>query len=248
MIQSPVAYEAPKEQHVWDAIIAGAKAERRSCAKPLLPGRPAIIGGLQFQMPERYREILKTSTPYAFIDRAPINGKLGSGIYRVIPNAYHCHWTEDRPRDRFERFGGNLRPWKRDGKHIVVLASSGTCNSFWGRPDWINETVRTLQAHTDRPILLREKGAERPLEHALNGAHAVVSFVSMAAVEAAMMGIPVFADPMSPASQIGLNDIRKIETPIYPDRERWASTLGYWQFTVEEMRSGYCWSRVRERL
>ena len=247
-MQSPVAYEAPKEPHVWDAIICGAKAERRSVAKPLLPGRPAIIGGLQFQTPERYREILRTSTPYAFIDRAPINGKINSGVYRVIPNAYHCNWTEDRSIDRFQRFGGTLRSWARGGEHIVVLASSDVCNAFWGRTGWVDEAVKTLQRHTDRPILLRHKGSPRPLEHALSGAHAVVSFVSMAAVEAAMMGIPVFADPMSPASQVGLTDFSKIETPIYPDRERWAATLGYWQFTIEEMRSGYAWNRVTERL
>lgn len=245
---SPIAYEAPKEPHVWAAIRKGSGAISAKDTTPYDPSRPAIIGGLQFNMPRLYREIRDKGGRYAFIDRAPINGGRGSGIYRVIPNAYHCNWIEDRPIDRLQRFRGKVRPWRGGGSHILVCASSVPCNEFWDRPDWIEETLAVLVRHTDRPIRVRRKGDAGALEDALNGAFAVVSFLSMSAVDAAMLGVPVFVDPANPAAPVGLTDLSKIETPVYPDRERWAATLAYWQFTIDEMASGYAWNRVLERL
>lgn len=247
MTLSPVAYEAPKEPHVWDAIISGSGAIRGSCAMPLDTSRPAIIGGLQFQMPSLYREIRRTKTPYAFIDRAPINGGRGSNVYRVIPNAYHANWIEDRPDDRLKTFGGNYLPWRKGGKHILVCTSSDVCSAFWDRPAWLADTIAELKKHTDRPIKVRHKGDAGKPEDIMD-AHAAVTFVSMVAVDALRLGIPVFADPMSCAAPVARTELRHIESPIYPDRHPWLSSLAYWQFTVDEMRSGYCWGTVKERL
>lgn len=246
-MKSPVAYEAPKEPHVWDAIIRGSGAERATDRTPLDTSRPAIIGGLQFNMPNLYREIRRTSTPYAFIDRAPISGGRGSGVYRVIPNAYHANWVEDRPDDRLKMFGGLCAPWRRGGKHVLVCPSSDICAGFWDRPRWLAETLETLKHHTDRPIKIRHKNGGGDPADVLN-AHAVVTFVSMIGVDAARLGIPVFSDPASCAAPIAQTDLSLIEAPIRPDRSRWLATLAYWQFTVDEMRSGYCWNRIKERL
>lgn len=245
---SPVAYEAPKEPHVWDAIIRGSGAERSNCTGAKLDTtRPAIIGGLQFDTPRLYREIRKTGTPYAFIDRAPINGEKGSNVYRVIPNAYHANWIEKRPDDRLKMFGGKYAPWKKGGGHVVVCPSSDVCSAFWDRPNWISETIETLKRHTDRPIRIRHKyGGGDPAD--VLTAHAVVTFVSMVGVDAARLGIPVFSDPASCAAPIAQTDLSLIEAPIRPDRHAWLSSLAYWQFTVDEMRSGYCWKRMTERL
>lgn len=245
---SPVAYEAPKEPHVWDAIVQGSGASRSNCTGAKLDTtRPAIIGGLQFKTPELYREIRKTGTPYAFIDRAPINGGRGSNVYRVIPNAYHANWVEDRPVDRLARFNGDYMPWRRGGGHILVCPSSDVCAAFWDRPRWLADTLATLKRHTDRPIKVRHKYTNGEPSDVL-GAHAVVTFVSMIGVDAARLGIPVFADPASCAAPIAQTDLSLIENPIRPDRRAWLSSLAYWQFTVDEMRSGYCWNRVKERL
>lgn len=51
-------------------------------------------------------------------------------------------------------------------------------------------------------------------------------------------GVPVFVTQDSPAFQVGLTDLRKIEEPIYPDREKWLRTLSYSQFTLEELSNG----------
>jgi hypothetical protein len=45
---------------------------------------------------------------------------------------------------------------------------------------------------------------------------------------------------------MGLIDLSLIESPIYPDRDKWLAHLAYCQFSFEEMRSGAAWRMLLE--
>jgi len=45
---------------------------------------------------------------------------------------------------------------------------------------------------------------------------------------------------------MGLTDLSSIETPVYPDRDKWLAHLAYCQFSFEEMRSGAAWRMLLE--
>jgi hypothetical protein len=168
--------------------------------------------------------------------------------WRIVPNATHVTWVNDYPDDRFKQLGVEVHDWKTRGDHILVCPSSPTMERFIGRPGWTEQTVATLKRYTDRPIKIRHKPRARgtsgpaaarvPFAEDARNAHAVVTSVSMSAVEAACLGIPVFTHEQGPASPIALWDLSKIETPIRPDRTKWLNTLSYYQFTEKEIRQG----------
>jgi hypothetical protein len=65
-----------------------------------------------------------------------------------------------------------------------------------------------------------------------------VTYNSIAAAEAVSYGIPAFALAPTVAAPVVSNDLSKIETPYYPDSEfvyRWASSLAYGQYNLEEL-------------
>lgn len=168
--------------------------------------------------------------------------------WRIVPNSTHVTWVNDYPNDRFKQLGVEVHDWQTGGDHILVCPSSPTMERFIGQPGWTEQTVATLKRYTDRPIKIRHKPRARgtsgpaaarvPFAEDARNAHAVVTSVSMSAVEAACLGIPVFTHEQGPASPIALWDLSKIETPIRPDRTKWLNTLSYYQFTEKEIRQG----------
>ena len=146
-----------------------------------------------------------------------------------------------------------IRDRTNNGGHILVCNSSQTMNRYYGHTDWVQDTVAKLQQHTDRKIIVREKpraagtsgpravelGGLKTFEEEAQGAWAVVTSISMCAIDAVCMGIPVFTTEYSAVRQLGLQDLSLIEEPIRPQREPILYSLAYNQFTPEEIASGY---------
>ena len=74
----------------------------------------------------------------------------------------------------------------------------------------------------------------------------MVTSVSMAAIEAAINGVPVFTNKFSPCAPIGLQELSKIEEPIRPPREEWAYSWAYAQFTPKEIESGLAYEILND--
>lgn len=195
---------------------------------------------------------MREGLPFLHLDHSYFKRGYEHARFRV--NFGHFHQTKllDVPGDRSELARKRLEPWKTGGGHVVVIVPSEricmVLGELQGRvikpKDWCRETEAELKKHTDRPIVRKEKGGG--MREAVAGAHAVVSLSSVAEVEAAVMGVPVFTSQDSPACQIAEHDFSKIETPIYPDRERWINTLSYSQFQVSEMISGAAASILKD--
>lgn len=159
-------------------------------------------------------------------------------------NAYQMREIRDVPADRWKALDTPLWPWSRNGRHIVVAEPSPTYQRFHGIEGWTERTLERLKQLTDRPIVVRDKEMQRhgrKLHEDLKGAHCLVTHGSNAAVEAVIMGTPVFVHPDSAASLVGLTDLSGIEAPVYPDRERWTHSLAYAQFSEREMVDGTLW-------
>ena len=113
-----------------------------------------------------------------------------------------------------------------------------------------------LKKHTDRPIRIRHKprrkGTSGPaaalisLKEDLENCHAMVTSVSMAAIEAVINGVPVFTNEHSPCAPVGLQDVCKIDEPIRPSREEWAYSWAYAQFTPKEIESGLAYEILND--
>jgi len=153
--------------------------------------------------------------------------------------------VKEAPSDRWERLKVTLRPWRK-GKQIIVCPPSDHVATLFKAQHWLGETLDALGRVTDRPITVRRKGDNPPLPIALLKAHAVVAMNSLAAVEAVVCGTPVFVSPANAAAPVGKTDLSEIEDPIYPEREEWARSLAYGQFTIDEMRDGTAWRLLRK--
>lgn len=169
------------------------------------------------------------------------------GYYRWHVNSFQMQQVYEVPDDRwkFLKLEKSLKPWRPHGDHIVI---ADTLPDYWNLfcdADWVSRTAVELKKYTDRRIVIRNKESKIPLDQELVGAHALVAHGSIAAVESVVMGCPVFVSHMSAASLVGSTDFSKIETPVYPDREKWLYSLAYCQYNEKELVDGTLWSLIR---
>lgn len=177
--------------------------------------------------------------------------------WRVSKNAVHPTRVIERPADRFERWGVTATQEQGQG-HVLVCPSSETMTRWttgMSAKAWTEETVRTIKQHTDREVRVRYKpragGTSGPAAVQLAGmrdlwedlvdCHAMVTCISLGAVEAALKGIPVFCSASSYAAPINAGRLDEIESPAKLDIQAWLNHLAYCQFTHAEIEDGTAW-------
>ncbi len=183
------------------------------------------------QYPQTQKAMLRDKEPFLFVDHAYFNRGYQLGNFRVCQNAFHKVEWEPRPADR-RRIAPKLDPWKKDGGHIVVVPPADSWKKIIDFGDWTQRVCSTLKRHTQRKVIVLEK--KGGFLDAMKRSWAVVVNCSVAGVEAAIAGYPVFCEPLCPAYPVACNDYSKIETPLYPDREEWLNSLCYAQWNVKE--------------
>jgi len=140
---------------------------------------------------------------------------------------------------------GVRRPWRRGGSKIVI---ADTLPDYWnvrGLPvNWSKRTANLLRTKTDRPIVIRDKESKLSLYDELKDAHCLVAHGSIAAVEAVVMGTPVFVDKESAAALVGRIGFDDLENPVYPERQQWLNSLAYHQWNETELIDGTLWKMI----
>lgn len=199
-------------------------------------------------------------------------GYIGNDVYDKNPNGYKF-WHRivknnlqhgeiiSRPDDRWRKLGKEIKSWKTPGRRIIIAAPDEKPCKFYGinLDQWLEDVTSTLKKYTDRPIVIRQRPADRidrkqniPLVQELeNDVFALITFNSVAATEAILNGIPAFTlAPANAASPVSLQDLTKIETPYYPDKDKlyeWACHIAYGQFHTEELRNGIA-KKILEKI
>lgn len=206
----------------------------------LQPNTIGFMWGLLRGSPELIKASIQSFQPWFYLDHGYFHRGHYSGHYRVTYCDFQQRQLIERPDDRWKKLGVSLMPW-RSGRKIIVCPPSDHVARIFGLQKWEQTTLAALKTHTGRPIVVRRKTDPTPFRESLKDAHCLVTESSIAAVEALTLGVPVFVSPNSAAAPAGLSDFTKIESPIYPDREPWARSLAYGQFTREEMKDGTAW-------
>ena len=177
-------------------------------------------------------------------------------FHRIVKNnVQHMHVNYNMPSIRFDKLVERYRylefkNWKKNGKAILVVVPSEKPCKFYGvdKTLWLEQTLSLLKKYTDRPIIVREKQsrnvrADNHLYKQLvtDDIFAVVTYNSIAAVEAIGFGIPAFTAADTAANDFCSKDLSKIEEPYYADTEKikkWQHWLAYCQYTVIELQTG----------
>ena len=157
-----------------------------------------------------------------------------------------------RPSDRWEALEIELKPYRKDGDHILVCGQipwDASVQDF-DHAQWCLDVMEDLRARTKRPIRFRPHPIIAtyplpPLERDMQDAFAVVTFSSNSAVDAVIEGVPVFAlDRGSMAWHVANTSLQWIDMPRKAPREAWACNLAYAQWNLEEMREGKPWRHL----
>lgn len=197
-----------------------------------------------------WREVLKSGRDFWYCDNAYFDGARQQ-YFRVTKNALQHSGAGDSDGLRFAELGVPIKPWRTAGEHIVVCPQSTpfmkTIAQYQG--DWLRDAVAALEAHTRRPLRIRAWSADKgklaaTLKDDLAGAHALVTWSSAAAVTALLEGVPVVANgPGCAASMSGW--IADMENLPQPPRETWAAVLADNQWTLDELRRGDAWAKLK---
>lgn len=212
---------------------------------------PWLIRGMKFTA--AVNDCWVKGRDFYYID----NGYLGNGqsktYFRIIKNHVHdVRSIIERPRDRLSRCHFRVKP-QSSGSKILIAPPSQKSLSLWNMdPEaWVEQTVTELKKHTDRPVEIRLKRprAERMIENTMEQAldddvYCLVTYNSVAAVEAVMLGKPAICLGPNAASVVANTSVDKIENLFFPDddlRDLWLRHLSYSQFTFAEMSDGTAW-------
>jgi hypothetical protein len=191
-----------------------------------------------------------TDRDYLYGDNALVDGLRGK-FFRFARNALQISTLQ--PPDYRRRIAQRLfvRPWQRDGRHIVIVEQSWHFLRLCGiGDDWFYQVASQLAQVTDRPLRVRrwrrDKGnLAATLQEDLRGAWALVTHMSAAANEALLAGVPVFVTGPCAATPLASGPLSAIEDPRYPDgREEWAAGLANSHWTMDELRDGTAWRRL----
>jgi hypothetical protein len=191
------------------------------------------------------------------------NNRTGRKIYhRIVKNDMQHKTIMDVPSDRWDSLV-NFNPtlqycgWRKPGSKILLVLSTEKPFQYYGenQDEWLKTVISTLKQHTDREIVIREKASrgERTndtIYDALNDdVYALVTYNSIAAIEAIQFGIPAFALAPTAADPVGNKDLTQIENPNKPSEEiiqKWLHSIAYSQFSLDEIITGSAWRMVLE--
>ncbi len=242
------------------AFAAGCGGRVAPIGQPTLQRGAAFFYGWTEHSVPLIEQCQAQCTDWHYADNAYYFGR--GKLFRVTKNALMHDGSGAAGPERFGRFGLEIKPWRKDGAHILITTQSELfyeARLHTSRAAWTGEIIEELREHTDRAIIVCHKPPAgemvskqphaRDFESQLCDAWAVVTHSSSSAVKAVLDGVPVFSLAPSMVSRMGLDDLARIEEPVYPDdREQWLWNLAANQWTLDEMRDGTCWRGLQGTL
>lgn len=190
-----------------------------------------------------------------------------SGIY-FTKNIDASRWSQIQ-RD----LNINVKEWRTSGNYILICLQRNGGWSMGGLDvmKWLDQTIKNIELHSDRPIVVRahpgDKKANQYLKinhprvsistsasivQDLEHAWACVTFNSSPGVASAIEGVPVFVtDPQPEKSQaydVCNINLSSIEKPKMPDRQSWLEKISMSHFNFNDLKTGKAWNIIREYL
>lgn len=173
---------------------------------------------------------------FIYLDHSYFKRGWSQQHFRACRRWIHQTGVVKRPDDRLKKFDVKIQPWRKTGNKVCVIPNTEWQQRIFGAEDWVKKTVMRLKEVTGRPVEVRWKDHPAPFVEYLQDVWAVVTWGSVAGVEAALHGIHVFAEPTCPAHPVSSGPLEKIDTPEYAEnRHEWACSLAYSSWHWDEV-------------
>lgn len=215
-----------------------------------------------------YQEFLSTGRPVILLEVGMIQ-RGQSWRMALMQSDGSVSYAESTDSARPALLGLDLKPWSMSGKKIVIATQRTDSEQWKNQPDistWLAMTIRTIKAHSDRPIVVRPHPRQRVsvpsgcqidiparvagtydsfnFEDMLNNVWAVVNWNSSPGIQAILNGVPAFVDKSSLATPVGNLDLADIENPKRPNRSEWLVDLSHTEWLLEEISAGIPFKRL----
>ena len=202
-------------------------------------------------------------------------GQLNRGVtWKMGVNGVNASgwFGEGHENNRAVKLSVRLQPWHQ-GDHVLVAMQRDDSQQWAGllpSEQWLDQTIASIRAHTDRPIIIRPHPRQkiRPrsgtriqqpvklhgtydefnFRTMLPAAWAVVNENSGPGSQAIIDGIPAFVGAHSMALPVANTDFANIEKPRMPERTQWLEDLCHTEWTLGEIASGGPIGRLLSRL
>lgn len=169
------------------------------------------------------------------------HGHTGSGRWRV---GGRSRWSGLMISQK-----ASFKPWREDGKHILICGQRGIGEpTMRSPPNWTETVQKIIRKTTKRPIKVRPHPGRHPeithsVEDDLKNAWACVVWSSNCTTTALLAGIPVFYAAPNIVHQGGALPLKgaNLDDPEFGDRDLSFSNMAWAQWSVKELEAGTPW-------
>jgi len=253
-IESEYRYE--RKGYMYDptleSFVRGCGGQITTWSKTETTPTPVVLRGITKR--KQMDACRATGKDFYYID----TGYFGNGkkklYHRITKNdVQNFGPVVDRPSDRFNRTGVQLKKVRADGSKILLAPPSQKLLNLYDidLETWLEQTLTEIRAHTDREVVIRRKQGrsarinDDTIEMALDqDIYCLITYSSIAASEAILHGKPAITLGPNAAAAVcstSIAEIEKIYRPSQQEVANWAHHMAYCQFTEVEMRDGTAW-------
>ena len=241
---------------ILESFIHGCGGRLSNWEREEATATPLVLRGIT--QAEQMIACRKASRTFYYIDTGYFGNVKKKTYHRITKN--DVQWFGDiveRPGDRFAATGIQLKKFK-PGTSILLAPPSQKLLNLYNivLEDWVEQTQAEIRQHTDRPIVVRTKQGRTArlvhdsMEMALDrDIHCLVTFSSIAATEALLLGKPAITlgpNAAAPLCRHQIADIENLHIPTMDEVYAWAQHLAYCQFSESEMRTGIAWQILND--
>jgi hypothetical protein len=176
---------------------------------------------------------------------------------------------------RAEQLGLKVKPWRTDGEYILICGQHEKSEQWRNQPRmsrWVIETIESIQAQTDRPIVFRPH-PRCPLPHiehefknvrrqdpikidgtyddfdiGFDNVYCTVSWTSNPGIHSVIEGVPAYTSTSSLAWDVSIKRLTNLDNPPLHDRQEWLNNYAWTEYTIEEISQGLPLKRLTNKL
>lgn len=229
-----------KTHRIMAALAAGFQRKGRICVGP--PPSPGgfVVWGHRWTSEAIIPPAMESGADWWLIDNGFHMSARGSATgYYSITFRGMAPTPLKHPDPR--RLPISFEPWRtRKRGHVLITFPGEHCGKMMrlGVQEWKDTIESKVRAVTDRKIIVRKKGIDRPLSADMESAYCIVTAYSKTSIDAVRLGIPCVVDPANAAAAVCVTDLAQINRLRRPPRADWWSSLMCQQFTLAEMAHG----------
>jgi hypothetical protein len=185
-------------------------------------------------------------------------GASEEGYHRLAVDDWDTalHMRREYPSDRFQRLGLMIGDGPREPRDVLVAGMSPKAATTHGYDygEWERQACTVLaRICPDMSVVLRPKPNKRavpqiPIEQALQTARLLVTHHSNTAIDALLLGVPVYAvkgvGRLASSNVLNADEINHPYELAHAARLQLLADVAYAQWTPAEMRSGEAWQHA----